>query len=191
MIEVKIPQKIGLIVSQKYTTLRRKMLRNGGKNYSVQQLKNNIRTALYLNGEYIDPQILREPMITEWKNKGYKVIPYKHWFYAVRIMQDKNGDTIAVAQDTVRVSQTTDSMKTEKKERVAVRAYKATEKAFVEGYEAVENGCVKMFAHKGETTAETKARLQAGVEKSHDISTEVQERSREISQKATGAKAKN
>ncbi|MGM9746373.1 MAG: hypothetical protein ACI30H_05395 [Paludibacteraceae bacterium] len=88
-------------------------------------------------------------------------------------------------------------MKTEKKEPVAVRAYKATENAFVEGYNAVENGCVKMFAHKGETTEETTARLQAGVEKSHDISTEAQERSRalaeeaqqrsrEISQKATG-----
>lgn len=59
-----------------------------------------------------------------------------------------------------------------------------------------------MFAHKGETTEETKARLQAGVEKSQNISAEAQERSRtiseeaqqrshEISQKATGAKAKN
>ena len=99
--------------------------------------------------------------------------------------------TTAAAQDNVNLTQTTDSMKTEKKDPVAVRAYKATENASVKGYEAVEHACVKIFAHKGETTAETKARLQAGVEKSHDISTEVQERSREISQKATGAKAKN
>ena len=110
--------------------------------------------------------------------------------------------TTAAAQDNVNLTQTTDSMKTEKKDPVAVRAYKATENAFVKGYEAVENGCVKMFAHKGETTEETKARLQAGVKKSHDISAEAQERShvvsekaqqrsREISQKATGAKAKN
>lgn len=109
--------------------------------------------------------------------------------------------TTAAAQDNVILTQTTDSMKTEKKERVAVRTYKATENAFVKGYEAVEDGCVKMFAHKGETTEETKACLQAGVEKSHDISAEAQERShaiaeeaqqrsREISQKATGAKAK-
>ncbi|MGN0187356.1 MAG: hypothetical protein ACI392_06395 [Paludibacteraceae bacterium] len=75
-------------------------------------------------------------------------------------------------------------MKTEKKEPVAVRAYKATEKAVVEGYEAVENGCVKMFAHKGETTEETKARLQAGVEKSQNVSANAQKRSRSLAEEA-------
>lgn len=47
------------------------------------------------------------------------------------------GTTVA-AQDNVNLTQTTDSMKTEKKEPVAVRAYKATENAFVKGYEAVK-----------------------------------------------------
>ena len=113
----------------------------------------------------------------------------RHFIWLVGIA----AGTTAAAQDTVSINQTTDSMKTEKKEPVAVRAYKATEKAFVEGYNAVEgafvkgynaveNGCVKMFAQKGETTEETKARLQAGVAKAQNISAEAQERSRTISE---------
>lgn len=113
--------------------------------------------------------------------------------------------TSIVAQEIVE-TQTTDSMKTEKKENVAVQAYKATENAVVNGYkavesavvkgykavestvvkgwEAVENGCVKMFTYDGETTEETKERLRAGAERLQTISEQAQQRSREISEQA-------
>lgn len=99
MIEVIIPEKIANIVKQRYKTLRRQKRQNGEYTYPLQQLYNNISTALSINGDYIDPTIIRNPIIQEWKAKGYRVIPFKHWFYAVQLRRMANGETAAVAVD--------------------------------------------------------------------------------------------
>ena len=99
MIEVILSRNVISIVSQKYTSLRRQLLRSGQRNYSNDKLRNNISTAISINGDYIEPSSIRNPIIQEWKAKGYKVIPFKHWFYAVQLRRMPNGETAAVAVD--------------------------------------------------------------------------------------------
>ena len=99
MIEVILPRNVISIVSQKYTSLRRQLLRSGHRNYSNDKLRNNISTAISINGDYIEPTLIRNPIIQEWKAKGYRVIPFKHWFYAVQLRRMPNGETAAVAVD--------------------------------------------------------------------------------------------
>ena len=99
MIEVILSRNVISIVSQKYTSLRRQLLRSGHRNYSNDKLRNNISTAISINGDYIEPTLIRNPIIQEWKAKGYRVIPFKHWFYAVQLRRMPNGETAAVAVD--------------------------------------------------------------------------------------------
>lgn len=99
MIEVILSKNVISIVSQKYTSLRRQLLRSGQRNYSNDKLRNNISTAISINGDYIEPTSIRYPITQEWKAKGYRVIPFKHWFYAVQLRRMPNGETAAVAVD--------------------------------------------------------------------------------------------
>ena len=99
MINVIIPQQIALIVSRKYTNLRRRQLRATGKAYPIAKMRQNIANALSINGGYVIPSDLKVPIIEEWKTKLYKVLHYGHWYFAVRLKQNCAGDTIAVVRD--------------------------------------------------------------------------------------------
>lgn len=99
MIEVVIPSSVQKIVTNKYVRMYQNLHRSQGRAYPRAQLINNIRIAPSINGDYIEPSIIRNPIIQDWKAKGYRVIPFKHWFYAVQLRRMANGETAAVAVD--------------------------------------------------------------------------------------------
>jgi hypothetical protein len=102
MVLVVIPNSIAIKVSRKYTNLRRQRLRSGSrKPYSIAKLRANIANALSINGDYIDPHDLKEPLYSLWITNKYKVLPYNHWFYAVKLMINANGETIARVVDAL------------------------------------------------------------------------------------------
>lgn len=59
----------------------------------------NIANALSINGGYVNPHDLKEPIIADWKARLYKVFNYSHWYYAVSLRRNSDGDTIAVVCD--------------------------------------------------------------------------------------------
>ena len=104
MVLVVIPQSIAIKVSNKYSTLRRQKARRTGRLYPIAQLRTNISNALSINGDYIDANKLRNPTYNDWINKGYKVLPYSHWFYAITLMVRSDGEVIAKAVDSLHES---------------------------------------------------------------------------------------
>ena len=102
MVLVVIPQSIAIKVSRKYTNLRRQRLRSGSrKPYPISKLRENIANALSINGGYVDPHDLKEPLYSSWITNKYKVLAYNHWFYAVRLMTNANGEVIAKVVDAL------------------------------------------------------------------------------------------
>lgn len=102
MVLVVIPQSIAIKVSRKYTNLRRQMLRSRERRpYPISKLKQNIANALSINGGYIDPHDIKEPLYNDWITKKYKVLPHNHWYYAIQLMIDSKGETIAKVVDAL------------------------------------------------------------------------------------------
>lgn len=102
MVLVVIPQSIAIKVSRKYTNLRRQMLRSRERRpYPISKLKQNIANALSINGGYIDTHDIKEPLYNDWIVKNYKVLPYSHWYYAIQLMIDNKGETIAKVVDAL------------------------------------------------------------------------------------------
>lgn len=99
MINVIIPPRISLLVSRKYTNLRRQQRRATGRAYPIAKMRQNIANALSINGGYVNANDLKEPIIADWKAKLYKVLNYSHWYYAVSLRRNSDGDTIAVVCD--------------------------------------------------------------------------------------------
>lgn len=99
MINVIIPPRISLLVSRKYTNLRRQQHKATGRAYPIAKMRQNIANALSINGGYVNLHDLKEPIIADWKAKLYKVLNYRHWYYAVSLRRNNDGDTIAVVCD--------------------------------------------------------------------------------------------
>ena len=74
--------------------------KNGSRPYYTRaRMLDNIRAAIGVNGTFIESTDIRNPVLLEWQRNGFKVWPHNHWYYAVRLMQDNNGDPIAVIID--------------------------------------------------------------------------------------------
>jgi len=101
MVLVIITPPIAIKVSRKYTNLRRQKIRSTGKAYPLTKLKQNIAQALSVNGDYVDPIELKEPIYNDWILKNYKVLHYGHWFYAVQVMTGAEGEIIAKVVDAL------------------------------------------------------------------------------------------
>ena len=102
MVLVVIPSSIATKVSRKYTNLRRKLIRAGGRRtYPIIKLRQNIANALSINGGYIDPHKLKKPIYNDWIKKKYKVFFYGHWYYAVILMVNSTGEPIAKVVDAL------------------------------------------------------------------------------------------
>ena len=101
MVLVVIPNFIAIKVSRKYTNLRRQMRRSTGRAYPIARLRQNIANALSINGGYVDPHKLKEPLYNAWVTNNYKVLPYNHWFYAVQLMINSQGEVIARVADAL------------------------------------------------------------------------------------------
>ena len=69
--------------------------------YPISKLRQNIANALSINGSYIDPHKLKEPLYNAWITNKYKVIFHSHWYYAVQLMIDSKGETIAKVVDAL------------------------------------------------------------------------------------------
>lgn len=67
--------------------------------YTRAKMLGNIRSAIGVNGTFVEPTDIRNPILSGWQKNGYKVWPHDHWYYAVRLMQNSNGDPIAVIFD--------------------------------------------------------------------------------------------
>ena len=73
MVLVTIPQSIAIKVSNKYVNLRRQMMRSRERRpYPISKLHENIRNALSIAGDYIDPRKLQEPIYKAWVDNKYK-----------------------------------------------------------------------------------------------------------------------
>lgn len=77
------------------------MRRSTGRAYPIAKLRQNIANALSINGGYVDPHKLKEPLYNVWVANKYKVLPYNHWFYAVRLMINSQGEVIARVVDAL------------------------------------------------------------------------------------------
>lgn len=101
MVLVVIPNFIAIKVSRKYTTLRRQMRRSTGRAYPIAKLRQNIANALSINGGYVGPHKLKEPLYKAWVTNIYKVLPYNYWFYAVQLIINPQGEVIARVVDAL------------------------------------------------------------------------------------------
>lgn len=72
-----------------------------GKAYPRNQLIANIKNALSINGRSVDISQLSVPIYNSWKSNEWKVIKYRHWYYAVRLVQKQDSTVIAYGVDAL------------------------------------------------------------------------------------------
>ena len=99
MIEIRLTNSTQRKVTQKYTALYRAMRRKLGRTYPRTKLIDNIRNALSIHGELVEPIQLKEPTYIPWKNLKYKVIKHNHWYYAIKVVVDFSGRVIGYGVD--------------------------------------------------------------------------------------------
>lgn len=101
MIEVYLSKIARDKVVKKYTSLYQAMKKKMGKAYPRNQLIANIKNALSINGRSVDISQLSVPIYNSWKSNEWKVIKYRHWYYAVRLVQKQDGTVIAYGVDAL------------------------------------------------------------------------------------------
>lgn len=102
-IRVKIPRNspIRQIIRDTYTDLYRKFKATNpkDKNYTRAKLIQNIRQAASINGKVLLENDIVNSSFDTWTAANYKQVYHFHWYFAVTLRKDNDGNVIAVVQD--------------------------------------------------------------------------------------------
>lgn len=102
-IKVRIPRNSSIrqIVRDTYTDLYRKFKETNpkDKNYTRAKLAQNIRQATSINGKVLSENDIVNSSFDAWTAANYKQVYHFHWYFAVTLQRDKDGNVIAVVQD--------------------------------------------------------------------------------------------
>ena len=101
-IKVRIPRwSFRQIIRDTYTDLYRKFKETNpkDKNYTRAKLAQNIRQATSINGKVLSENDIVNSSFDAWTVANYKQVYHFHWYFAVTLQRDKEGNVIAVVQD--------------------------------------------------------------------------------------------
>lgn len=102
LLQVKVPKELRLKqrIVDKYTWLYREYRRfyPEKKDYTYKQLRRNIAEVASIVNTMVDTNDMHNSTFTPWLDNGWKQLYYRHWYFALVIMEI-NGDSKAVVMD--------------------------------------------------------------------------------------------